>query len=248
MTPTPHAGPVEALKLELKLDGKNISPEYGILSVEINHAINTISYAEVVLTAGVKNDIDKMNRADFDVFNPGAMIEILTSFGKKSPVSVFKGIIVRHALELNIESDFTVRLICKHAAVKMTYNERDRYFLKQTDDAIMKSIIGEYSLPCTVAKTTEEYENMCQKMVTDWDFILSRSERNGFIVTMDKEDGLHIKKPEFSGKPVLKVAAGADIISFEGALNAEYQPPGVSASAWDPKTLTLIKSTAQNLR
>ena len=244
MTATPQAGPTALLVLELKLDGRNINPAYGIFSVEINHGTNTISYAEVVLTTGAKNDIDKMDRADFDVFNPGAVIEILTSFEKKTPISVFKGIIVQHALELNKESDFTLRLSCKHPAVKMSYNERDRYFLKQTDDAMMKSIIGAYSLPCTVAKTTEEYENMYQRMSTDWDFILFRAGRNGFIITMDKGEGLHIKRPEFSGKPVLKVAAGADIISFEGALNAEYQPPGVSASAWDPKTLMLIKSTS----
>jgi Rhs element Vgr protein len=231
------------VSVQLKLDGRDMSGEYGIRSIEINHAVNEISYAEVVLVARVEGGVDKINTSDLDLFNPGVKIEILSGY-RNSPARLFKGIIVRHSLELSIDSGFTLRLICKNEAIKMTYSERERYFLQQTDSAIINKIVADYGLQCTVSTTTEKYEHMYQGMATDWDFIVSRASFNGLIITMDREDRITIKAPEVSGRSVLKIEAGADIISFDGTLNAEYQPSGVSVSAWDSKTLSFIKSTA----
>ncbi|HET9277056.1 MAG TPA: type VI secretion system tip protein VgrG, partial [Flavitalea sp.] len=231
------------VSVQLKLDGRDMSGEYGIRSIDINHAVNKISYAEVVLVARVEGGVDKINASDLDLFNPGVKIEILSGYGN-SPARLFKGIIVRHSLELSIDSGFTLRLICKNEAIKMTYTERERYFLQQTDSAIVNKIVADYGLQCTVSTTTEKYEHMYQGMATDWDFIVSRASFNGLIITMDREDRITIKAPEVSGSSVLKIEAGADIISFDGTLNAENQPSGVSVSAWDSKTLRFIKSTA----
>ena len=232
------------VSIQLKLDGRDIGGQYGIRSIEINHAVNKTSCAEVILMANVEDSIDKINASDLDVFDPGVKIEILSGYGKNVPVRLFKGIIVKHTLELSIDSGYTIRLICKNEAVKMTYNERERYFPEQTDSSIINQIIANYGLRCTVAATTQVYENIHQDMSSDWDFIVSRSEFNGLIITMDKEDGLIIKAPEVSGSSVLKVEAGVNIISFDGTLNAEYQPSGVSLSAWDSKTLSVIQSIA----
>ena len=66
------------VSVQLKLDGRDMSGEYGIRSIDINHAVNKISYAEVVLLARVEGGVDKNNASDLDLFNPGVKIEILS--------------------------------------------------------------------------------------------------------------------------------------------------------------------------
>jgi Rhs element Vgr protein len=158
--------------------------------------------------------------------------------------SIFKGIIVKHTVKLDAENSYTFTIECKHEAVKMTFAGKERYFEKQADDAIIKSIIGAYGINCTVAACSEENESMFQKMSSDWDFILSRCDFNGFIVTLDGSSGMILDTPKVSESAVLTIDAGVSIISFEGTLNAEFQPSGIKASAWDDKTLTLIDATA----
>ena len=244
MANTPYTGLEDTtLQIKVKLNGADMKDDYGIQSINVNHAVNRISSAELVLRAEVEIDSGSIAITDGEDFNPGVEIEILVGYNDGVAKSIFKGIIVRHSVELTLESYFSFRIFCKHAAVKMTYNEKEAYFEKKKDYDIIKSIIGNYGISCTVGSTTEEYENMYQRMSTDWDFILSRCDFNGFIICQDS-DTLSLDVPKVSETAVLKIEVGYSIISFEGTLNAEYQPSGVAASAWDVKTLELIKSTA----
>ena len=74
--------------------------------------------------------------------------------------------------------------------------------------------------------------------------MLSRCDFNGLIVTLDSGSGMRIDNPKVSGSAVLTLEAGASIISFEGTLNAEFQPSGVKASAWDVNTQSLLEASA----
>jgi Rhs element Vgr protein len=213
------------------------------MSIQVTHALNKISSAEIQLRGEVEIDSDNIPITDSDDFSPGASIEILVGYNGAEIKSIFKGIIVRHIVKLDLDSFYTFRIICKHVAVKMTYTVKDNYFLTKTDSDIIQSIIGNYGISCTVTASSDIYENMYQKMATDWDFILARADFNGFVVCLEG-DTISVAKPEVSGSAVLTIDAGMSIISFEGSLNAEYQPSGIEASAWDPKTLTLISSTA----
>jgi Rhs element Vgr protein len=242
--PSPYAGLVDTtVQLKIKLGGSDMSDLYGIQSINVTHSVNKISIAEVVLRGEVEIDSGSIPITDGDDFSPGVKIQILAGYNDVAVQSIFTGFIVKHIVELSAESFYTFKIICKHEAVKMTYNAVERYFTAKTDDSIIKEILGTYSISCSVDAATESYESMYQKMGTDWDFILSRADFNGFIVCLDGDD-VSIKKPAIASSPVLLLEAGVSMISFEGELNAEGQPTGIEASAWDVTTVALIKSTA----
>lgn len=231
------------LQYKIKLNGADMPDVYGVHSIQVTHSVNKISTAELVLRGEVEIDSDSIAITDGDDFSPGVKVEILVGYNDVPVASIFKGIIVKHIVELSAESYYTFKIICKHEAVKMTYNATERYFADTTDDSAMQTILGAYGLSGSVDSATDQYESMYQKMGTDWDFILSRAEFNGFIVCLDGDD-ISIKKPNLSGDAVLKIEAGTSMVSFQGELNGENQPAGIDASAWDAATLALLKSTA----
>ena len=232
------------LLIEIKLEGSDISDAYGIQTINVNHAINKISIAEIVLTGKVDIDSGHLAMSDSYEFDPGRKIEIFAGYFGTKTSSIFNGIIVKHIVRLDTETHYSYIIKCKHEAVKMTYNRTDRYFENKTDDSIIKSMIGNYNISCTVAPCSETNECSFQKMSTDWDFIIARCNFNGYIVTLDGNAGMVIDKPDFSTSAVLKIEAGISLMAFEGTLDAEFQPSEVTASAWDPQTLTLINATA----
>jgi len=241
---SPYTGLADTtLQYKIKLNGADMSDAYGVQSIVVNHAVNKISTAEIILRGEVEIDSGNIPITDGDDLSPGVEIQLLLGYNDVPVQSIFKGIIVKHIVELNAESFYTFKVICKHAAVKMTYNVQERYFSDKKDDDVIKAVIASYGFDCTVDAATDQYESMFQKMGTDWDFILARADFNGFIVCLDG-DSLSVQKPNVSGSAVLKIESGVSMVSFQGELSAEGQPTGIEASAWDASTLALIKSTA----
>ena len=133
-----------ALRLAVKLNGSDMKEEYDIQSIQINHSINKISFAELILKGDVNIENGTMPITDGDDFNPGVEIEILAGYDGNELRSIFKGLIVKHIVELSIESIFTFKISCKHKAVKMTFNEQEKGVENMTDSAIIKAIISTY--------------------------------------------------------------------------------------------------------
>lgn len=245
MANTPFTGVEDSILLiKLKIDGNDINESYAIQSVKVTHAINKISVADIVLKTEVGLDSGEIEITDSDDLNPGKTVEIQAGYINNQPATIFKGIIVKHTVKLDSDSGYTFSIECKHEAVKMPFNEKERFYENHTDDAIIKNIISDYGFTCNVNACAETNESTFQKMSTDWNFILAKSEFNGMLISLDGSSDITVLKPDFSSTPLLTIEAGDSIISFEGTLNAEYQPAAVNASAWDSKTLALIHSAA----
>lgn len=74
-------------------------------------------------------------------------------------------------------------------------------------------------------------------------FALSRADANGlFIYTRGKE--INVFKPKVSGKPVLTVTNGVDLIDFDGGLSGSEQYGKYEAVSWDPATQNQVRQTA----
>ncbi len=233
-----------SLRVTVKVDGTVMKDTFGIVSININHCINRISVADIQLRGKVDIETNAVPFTDDDDFIPGKTIEITAGFGDSGETSIFKGIIVKHSLEISLEAGYIFKITCKHAAVKMTFNQKEELFKDKTDDSIIKAVLSDYSLDCSVDSCSNQNEMVFQKLATDWDFVLARAEFNGFVITMDK-DSMNIGKPKVSGSPVLNIAIGDSIISFDAELNGENQPSSLEASSWDPKTQAMLKSTAE---
>jgi Rhs element Vgr protein len=246
----PVASPIDGISvsgimsLTIKVDGAKIKDVYGVSSVSVTHAVNKISVADLVFQTAIDLESGALPLSDSTDFQPGKSVEILAGYMGGSETSIFKGLIVKHGVEIDETGGYSFRMTCKHKAVSMTFTQKEAGFVDMTDDAIIKKIIGEYSgITPTVTATTATHKFVFQHMSTDWDFILARAEFNGYIVTLDGDD-IKIGKPELSSTAVLRVKVGESIQSFSAELIAENQPTGVEAHGWDPKTQAMISSTA----
>ena len=230
------------IAFSILVSGTAIPDTYPVLSVNITHEVNRISYAEIVISDGdIENSTFPIS--DGSTLVPGAEVEIKLGYGEDATTSVFKGYIVKQAIQMGAGSTYNVVVTCKHKAVTMTYVKKEAEFASVTDSDIISKVISPYGLSSTVKSTSVSQEFVFQKLATDWDFMLARAEFNGFIVTLDG-DAITVGAPAVSGSAVLRVAMGESIRSFTAELSAEKQPTAVSASAWDIKNLALLTVNA----
>jgi Rhs element Vgr protein len=230
------------LSLAVFINGSPIKDYYPVISVMVSHEVNRISFAEVTLIDGdLKNSSFPLS--DSNDFVPGAEIEIKAGYTSVPSESLFKGYIVRQGIQINDDFGSNMVLNCKHKAVTMTFNKTEAQFSKLADSAIMAQIIQKYGLSSTVKATSPVQETVFQKLATDWDFILSRAEFYGYIITLDG-DAITIGTPKTDAAAVLRVAMGESVRSFSAFLNSEKQATGIEASAWDIKNQALIKTNA----
>jgi len=235
------------LQITIKLDGSIMSDRYGVTSIQVQHAINTISTAQLSFSGSIDVNTGDISITDSDDFNPGKKVEILAGYGEGDVKNIFKGIIVTHTLKLGPGTNFTLCIKCKHEAAAMNFAEKEQFFVQLSDRDIIKNITDGYGIACDTRQGIISNENLFQKNCTDWDFILSRCNHNGYVVTMDGDSGLLIDAPKLSDRAVLTIENGDSIIAFEAGLHAANQPVSVTASAWDDDTKTLVSVTAAEL-
>lgn len=230
------------LRFTIKSEGKPLKDYYPVESVFITHEINKISYAEINIIDG------KVESSDFPISDstdliPGNEIEITAGYGSDAEQSIFKGFIVKQGIRIEDGEAFSLVITCKHKAITMCYNKTEAQFSNKTDSDVISSIAENYGLDATIDNTTALSEVMFQKLATDWDFILSRADFNGFVIASDG-DKITIGKPKIDGTAVLRVAFGESILSFDAELSAEKQPTSLQVSGWDIKKQTLLNLKA----
>lgn len=241
----PAKSPVDlldpTLKYTIKVNGSPIKDFYPVVSVNVTHEINKISYAEIVFIDGTveSSDFPISESADFV---PGNPVEITAGYGEGAEDSIFKGVVVKQAVRISAGS-FNLVITCKHKAVSMSFNRQEAQFKDKADSAVMNAIISTYGLSATIDATSPVPEVIFQKLATDWDFITARADFYGYIISFDGDD-LIIGSPKLTGDAVLRVAFGESIISFNAELNAERQPTAIEVSGWDIKNQVLLKSSA----
>lgn len=245
MAESPNANVQDMLlTVAIKVNNAPMQDTVSIESIQITHAINRISYAEVLLIAPDSIESSDFATIESATFNPGTKIEISAGYAGASSSTIFSGIITKFGIDLDNSAIPKIRIICKHAAVALTFNRTEAMFANQTDSAIIQSILGAYStLSTSVDSTSPTLEYVFQKASTDWDFILARAHFNGLLITMDG-DSFKVSKPSFSASPALKISLIDTVYQFEAALNAEKQIPSLQTNAWDAKNQNLLNASA----
>jgi Rhs element Vgr protein len=239
-SPTDISDPT--VRCTIKVNGSPIKDSYPLQSVNITHELNRISNAEINLIDGTLDSADFPISESADLI-PGNTIEITAGYGSDAEISIFKGVIVKQAIRINNGAVSTLIITCKHKAVTMCYNKTEAQFTNKTDSAIITDITSNYGLEATIDTTTPVPEVMFQKLATDWDFILSRADFNGFVISL-VDDEIIIGKPSVDTSAVLRIAYGESMLSFNAELSAERQPTSLQVSSWDIKQQSLLVSSA----
>ena len=239
-SPTDISDPT--VRCTIKVNGSPIKDSYPLQSVNITHELNRISNAEITLIDGTLDPADFPISESADLI-PGNTIEITAGYGSDAEISIFKGVIVKQAICINNGTLSTLNITCKHKAVTMCYNKTEAQFTNKTDSAIITDITSNYGLDAIIDTTTPVPEVMFQKLATDWDFILSRADFNGFVISL-VDDEIIIGKPSIDSSAVLRIAYGESMLSFNAELSAEKQPTSLQVSSWDIKQQSLLVSSA----
>lgn len=223
------------------INGESISRAYNILSVLVNKEVNRIPYARITLSDGdpAAGDFAISNEA---TFIPGNDIEILGGYHFKEE-TIFKGIITKHSIK--IRNNYSQLIVdCKDQAVKMTIGEKSKFFSEKTDKDIIEEILKDYvDLESEIEDTTFQHKELVQYNVTDWDFIISRTDAAGQICIVDNGK-LTTLKPSISDDPVASPLFGATILEFDAEMDVRNQVKSIKMSAWDFVDQEIVEATA----
>lgn len=233
MSKSPLTSECDLPTYKILVEGTAIKDFYQVVSINIEKEINTIGTAQIILMDG-DTATEKFSISESDDFVPGKKIEIHLGY-HATDVPVFKGVIMAQQLKVKSgASRLLSQLIvkCSDEALKLTVVRNNVTYKDKKDSDVISAILAKAGVSKTVEATDFQHKKMVQYDCTDWDFILSRAELNGFVVLCN--DGkLEIGKPVLSGTAVLSVTYGKDVIDFQAEMNAQNQIDKVSCKSWD---------------
>ena len=224
----------------LDQSGNTMNLNWGIVSLDIHHAFNRISSAELILMDGdlARQEFTISNEAFFE---PGKEIEIQIRYeGETDDTSIFKGVVMKQRVEVG-ESGLFLCISLKDAAIKLTRQRKSRIFKDQTDSDAFSEIISSHGLEeGNIASTSPVHAELVQYHCSDWDFLLTRAEANGMLIKV--KDGVISSLPiEISGPATESFELGiSEIIGLELEADAESQYANIQATAWDPANQALF--------
>ena len=224
-------------------NGKRMSPEYNLMSIDIIKEVNKIPMAQLILLDGSASE-QEFAISNTDFFKPGSEIEIKLKYEweAQNEATVFKGIIIRHSVRADRYSSY-LSIDLKDAAIKLTRQRRNAVFRDMADSKIIKKIIDSNKTNIEVGdivNTKVEHQEMVQFYCTDWDFILSRADVNGCWIIAD--DGqINLVKPKLNKQIKRTFEYGiSDIYELEMDADISHQYTSVESIAWDIKTPEML--------
>ncbi len=239
MADSPSTGSSGVIKLTLFSDGQQLDETIQVVSVSVKNILNKIPSAKIVVLDGDMPSQDFPVSND-DTFKPGAVIKINAGYGADEE-TIFEGVVIKHGIKVSGANESRLVIECRDKAVAMTVGRKNANYIDSKDSDIITTLISNYSsLTADVEATTIEYKELVQYYCTDWDFMLSRAEVNGLLVSV-AAGKVTVKPPQISAAAELKVAYGADLIEFQADLDSRHQLAEVKGVSWDIKTQAVIE-------
>jgi Rhs element Vgr protein len=241
MAVSPAENDVGAVKVVVKVDGQELAAAVSLVSVQIQRAVNRIPTARLEFTDG---DMPRQEFpiSDSDDLKPGAKVSIAAGY-LDGTETLFEGVVMRQRVHVAGSNDARLTVECSDVAVKMTVGRRNANYIDKNDADILSALVERHGLTATVDSATVVYTELAQHYCSDWDFLLSRADANGWLVAV-KDGALTIQRPKASGSPALTVTYGKDLMEFDGDLDARHQYSSAQAFAWDIKAQDIVEGTA----
>ncbi len=220
----------DSVTFTVLINGEAIPTEISVQSTSIWLELNRIPRAKLMIIDGIPSDNDFAISAQ-DFFIPGNEIEIQAGYHSDEE-SIFKGIITKHSIRMRTGGSSHLVVECCHQLIKATQVKKSRYFYESLEGDIWSSILSDYDLQADVTSTDYTFAELLQFQCTDWDFLVTRAEMNGFFVSVDKDE-IIIGPADFDQKASEAVNFGSTLLSFDAEIDASHQLGGVVARTWD---------------
>lgn len=227
----PTNRPATVVTPAILIEGIELARTWLVDSITIRKEVNRVPWAKIVILDGDAS-AGAFAASNDQLFIPGKNVEVKCGYQNET-FSLFKGLIICHAVKLRANGTSILVLECRDLTTKMTIGRKSRYFTAVKDSDIISTIAGEYSDFSTTAESTSvTHKELVQFNCTDWDFILARAEANGKICLAD--DGtLAVKAPALGQSPVLQLQYGATMLEFDAEIDARHQLKKVTSRAWN---------------
>ncbi|MDR3061994.1 MAG: type VI secretion system tip protein VgrG [Dysgonamonadaceae bacterium] len=239
MADSPNKNSEGPVRISVFSDGNPLKTSlFGLISLIIYKEVNRIGRATLVFDSG-NMPKGEVSESDDNALAPGKKIRIEAGYGENEN-PIFEGNVITHRFVILEGNESSLQIECRDYAFPATQARKNKIFEKKKDSEAMMEILGSYSgLNASVDTTNFKHNELVQYYCTDWDFILSRADANGLIVTTEGKN-IKVKKPEVNASPKLKVTYGTDVIEFRGELCVNMQQSGMKAVAWDSSVQKVI--------
>ncbi len=220
--------------------GDTIPDAYGIMNISITQEIDTIAYAQITVRDG--NAATQMFEiADASTFATGNTIEISLGYANDT-TTVFSGEVTKQAIKID-ESGTTFQVTCKDTLVKLVKSKSKVVLTDSLDSDAIQKIVDTTGVTADITDTTVTKEKIIQYQASDWDFIVSRAQRNGMAVVTDNGT-LTISEITVDSEPVLELAYGRDIMEMDVELEATEQVNSITYNSWSLSDQATVSSEA----
>ena len=240
----PESSTHDVISFDILSEGKAIEDKTQIMGISISSEVNRIPIATIIVRDGnaAESDFEVSNDTAFE---PGKEITIKLGRDSKNQV-VFKGLVVKQRISISDQGESNLIVECRDKADKMTRGRFSKYYEKQKDSDIIKSLIANHGLSNKVDATALKHDELVQYHCSDWDFMLSRAEANAMLVSVS-EGKVSVLKPDTSAKAVMQLLYGATLLEFDAELDSRYQWAKVKARSWDFKAHKLFEAESSSV-
>jgi Rhs element Vgr protein len=228
----------------VKVGGNAVPDGVRVLSVEIEKRVNRIPMATITILDG-DPATGKFDASSSATFVPGSDVTVEAGYDSNNQL-IFKGIITKQSIRIEEAIGSVLEVECRDAAVKMIVGRKSLTYSKQKDSDVISSIIGNYSgLSASVTATSSVWPEQVQYYATDWDFVLSRADANGFIVTA-LNGKVSVFDPGSNTSSALTISYGDNLLSFSASLDSVTQLGSITATTWDYANQAISSATASS--
>lgn len=239
MADSPRKNEGRLVRFTVFSEGTSISNGFELTSISVVSEINRIGSATLEFLAGDMPEKD-FPLSNMDTLRPGKSITINVGYEDEED-TIFEGLIVSHGLRVPSVGDTLLVVECRDYAVKTTVGRRNAVYENVKDSDVISTVLGNYrDLKLDVDPSANTHKELIQYYCSDWDFVLSRADVNGFVVIPNGKR-VSVKAPNVTADPILKITFGEDLIDFSGEVDARDQYNAVQAVGWDPAVQDLVK-------
>jgi len=189
-------------------------------SVRTQHEFNGIPGARLVIEDGDMAS-SSLALSDGELFKPGVEVEVHAGYGDAEE-PIFRGIVVRHGLEISRNKHPRLIVECRAKACKMSWSRRNAQYVEQTDRDIIQGLIARAGLAASVAATNVRHQALLQYDCSDWDFMVARAGAMGLLVQV-QGDEVSVQPPQTDAAAALTVTWGTDLLEFDADIDARTQ-------------------------
>ena len=233
----------DLIKFKILLNGSAINGEYAVAALQVTKSFNRIAAAKVTLADGDPAKQDFTISSNDAGLVPGTEVEIAMGYHDQTK-TIFKGIIIKHALKSGKNKKSFLTIEAKDKAFKLAGGRKNYCYVDKSDKEIIQAIAsrsGFSGANLDLAEMPVKHKQMVQYNAVDWDFMLSRAEMNGMLVLTD-DNKLIVQAPDTNQEAAKELTYGVDVLEFESEIDAGSQVKQVKTHAWNAKDQEMADS------